>query len=268
MPISQPFRNEAEKYAAYLETAEGRLRLDLPFANLQEFLPAAKASQRALDLGCGTGANGLRLARLGFDVTLLDSSAAMLDIAKLAAEEAGITEKIEIKYGDANQLADLFPPGTFDVILCHNVLEFVDDPGMVLAGAARALRDSSAILSILVRNLAGEVFKSAIVAGDLAAAEYNLHSGWGNEALYGGRVRLFTPETTRTMFKAASLAAIVERGVRVTADYLSQKVPLDAEYDRIFALERKLGRRPDFAAVARYTHHLARWAVPVIKDGS
>src|SRR6476469_7646229 len=108
MPISQPFRNEAEKYAAYLETAEGRLRLDLPFANLQEFLPAAKASQRALDLGCGTGAHGLRLARLGFDVTLLDSSAAMLDIAKLAAEEAGITEKIEIKHGNADQLGDLF----------------------------------------------------------------------------------------------------------------------------------------------------------------
>jgi hypothetical protein len=34
---SERFRSEADKYATYLETPEGRLRLDLPFANLQEF---------------------------------------------------------------------------------------------------------------------------------------------------------------------------------------------------------------------------------------
>jgi hypothetical protein len=33
------FQTGAPKYAAYLETPEGRLRLDLAFANLQDFLP-------------------------------------------------------------------------------------------------------------------------------------------------------------------------------------------------------------------------------------
>lgn len=264
------FQSEAEKYATYLETPEGRLRLDLPFSNLQEFLalPQGKASVRALDLGCGTGANGLRLARLGFQVTLLDSSPAMLDIAKRAAQEAGITQKIEVKHGDADHLRNLLREGTFDVILCHNILEFVEDPGAVLSGAARALRDSSAILSVLVRNRAGEVFKAATLAGDLAAAERNLTAEWGNEALYGGRVRLFTPDIVRAMLKTASLEVIAERGVRVMADYLSPRVSLSAEYERVFALERKLGSRPEFAAVARYTHYVARRAGPVMKDDS
>ena len=264
------FQSEANKYATYLETPEGRLRLDLPFSNLQEFLalPEGKASVRALDLGCGTGANGLRLARLGFQVTLLDSSPAMLDIAKRGAQEAGISQKIEIKHGDADHLTHLLREGTFDVILCHNILEFVEDPGAVLSGAARALRDSSAILSVLVRNRAGEVFKAAILAGDLAAAERNLTAEWGNEALYGGRVRLFTPDIVRAMLKTASLEVITERGVRVMADYLSPRVSLSAEYERVFALERKLGSQPDFAAVSRYTHYLARRAGPVMKDDS
>lgn len=256
---NERFQSQADKYATYLETPEGRLRLDLPFASLQEVLPPPKPSLRALDLGSGTGANGLRLARMGYNVTLLDSSPAMLDIANLAAQNAGIVERIETRCGDADQLADFFPAATFDVIICHNVLEFVRDPMVVLSAAARVLRDSSAILSVLVRNRAGEVLKAAIQAGDLIAAEENLNAEWGNEALYGGRVRLFVPDTTRAMLKEASLTVVAERGVRVASDYLSPRVSLDAEYDRVFELERKLGSQPDFAAVARYTHYLARW---------
>jgi S-adenosylmethionine-dependent methyltransferase len=267
---SERFQRDADKYAAYLETPEGRLRLDLAFANLEEFLPTrpAKSSLRALDLGCGTGANGLRLARLGFQVTLMDSSPAMLDIAKRAAQEAGIIEKIETKHGDADQLANFFHERVFDVILCHNILEFVNDPGAVLRSAARTLRNSSAILSVLVRNHAGEVLKAVILAGDLDAAERNLTAEWGNEALYGGKVRLFAPETTRATLKAASLVVIAERGVRVMSDYLSPRVSLSAEYERIFELERKLGCRSDFSAVARYTQCLARRAGPAMKDGA
>jgi S-adenosylmethionine-dependent methyltransferase len=176
----------------------------LAFANLQDFLPLqAKPSLCALDLGCGTGATAVRLARLGINVTLLDSSPAMLDMAKSAAREAGISGKIVLKLGDAAELTNLFPAGSFDVILCHNVLEYLDDPIAVLCGAARALRDSSAILSILVRNRAGEVFKAAIQAGDLAVAENNLTAEWGQESLYGGRVRLFTSYSLHAMLVTA-----------------------------------------------------------------
>ena len=133
------FRTGAEKYAAYLETPEGRLRLDLAFANLQEFLPQATPSLLALDLGCGTGAIAVRLARLGLHVTLLDASVPMLDFAMRAAREAGVTERVALKHGDAAQFANLFHPESFDVILCHNILEYVDDPCAVLHSAARAL---------------------------------------------------------------------------------------------------------------------------------
>jgi S-adenosylmethionine-dependent methyltransferase len=255
---SERFRSGADKYAAYLETPEGRLRLDLAFANLQEFLPQATRSLRALDLGCGTGAIAVRLARLGLHVTLLDSSLPMLDLAKRAAQEAGVTERIVLKDGDAAQLADLFPSGSFDVILCHNLMEYVDDPDAVLLGAARAMRNRSAVMSVMVRNQAGEVLNAAIQGGNLAAAENSLSTEWGQESLYGGRVRLFTLDGLHAMLKAASLTVAAERGVRVVLDYLPPTVSRNGEYERIFELERKLGKRPDFAAVARYTQCLTR----------
>src|SRR6202158_6274234 len=262
------FRTGAAKYAAYLETPEGRLRLDLAFANLRDFLPQATRSLHALDLGCGTGALAVRLARLGLHVTLLDASLPMLDFAKSAAREAGVSERIALKHGDAAQLATLFDAGSFELILFHTILEYVDDPGAVLRGAARTLRDRSSIISVLVRNQAGEVLKAAIQDGDLAATEHNLTAEWGHESLYGGRVRLFAAESLQAILLESSLAVTAERGVRVMSDYLPRRISRSNEYERIFELERKLGRRPEFAAVARYTHCLAHRAGPVTKDGA
>jgi S-adenosylmethionine-dependent methyltransferase len=267
-PERDRFRSGADKYAAYVETPDGRLRLDLAFANLQEFLPQATRSLLALDVGGGTGAMAVRLARLGFHVTLLDESLPMLDLAKRAAQEAGVPEKIALTQGDAAQLPDLFPTGSFDVILCHNILEYVDDPSAVLHSAARTLRDSSSIISILVRNQAGDVLKAAIKDGDLAATENNLTAEWGHESLYGGVVRLFTAQSLRAMLLESSLAVTAERGVRVVSDYLPASISRSEEYDRILELERKLGRRPEFAAVARYTHCLAHRAGRAVKTQS
>jgi hypothetical protein len=65
-------------------------------------------------------------------------------------------------------------------------------------------------------------------------------------------VRLFTSDSVRAMLREASKAAIVERGVRVLADYLPPRVSRSADYERIFELERKLGSRPESAAVYGY----------------
>jgi len=263
---SERFGTGAAKYAAYLETPEGRLRLDLAFANLQDFLPQSTRSLLALDIGCATGAIAVRLARLGLHVTLLDESLPMLDFAERAAREAGATERIALKHGNATQFANLFPAASFDVILCHNVLEYIDDPCAALRTAARALRDPSSVISVLVRNQAGEVLKAAILDGGLAAAENNLTSEWGHESLYGGKVRLFSAGGLQAMLLESSLAVMAERGVRVISDYLPPRVSRTDEYRRILELEHKLGKRPEFAAIARYTHCLAHRADPIMKD--
>ena len=75
-------------------------------------------------------------------------------------------------------------------------------------------------------------------------------------------MRLFTAESLQAMLLESSLAVTAERGVRVMSDYLPPRVSRNDEYERILELERKLGRRPEFAAVARYTHCLAHRAGP------
>ena len=257
--IDERFQTGAEKYAAYLETPEGRLRTDIAFAHLQEFVPASRTDRAiyVLDVGCGTGAIGVHLAQRGCRVVMLDISPAMLAIASRAAEQARVSDRVTIQQGDGAKLAN-FPAASFDVVVCHNLLEFVEEPTAVLQGCARVLRDRSSVLSIVVRNQAGEVLKAALNAGDLDAAIANLNADWGHESLYGEKVRLFTGDTLLAMVRSASLEPIAEQGIRVAADYLPPGISREKDYGRILELEKKLGRRPEFARVARYLHVLAR----------
>ena len=150
--VGAGFQEEADKYAAYLASAEGRLRLDLTFTALEEFLTALPSTKplRALDLGGGTGATAVRLALRGIQVTLLDSSLAMLKEAEDTALKAGIGNKVVLQHGDAAQAGKLFVEESFDIVLCHNVLEYVATPGSMIRDAARLMRqEPSGLLSTL-----------------------------------------------------------------------------------------------------------------------
>ena len=67
---------------------------------------------RALDVGCGEGADAIWLAQQGWTVTAIDVSAVAVRRAEEAAERLGVT--VEWLSGDA--LGTSFAPGTFDLV--------------------------------------------------------------------------------------------------------------------------------------------------------
>lgn len=89
----------------------------------------------------GQGTQALRLARGGHTVTGLESDAEMLMAAResLATEPAGIRERVRLIEGDGRDTGVHFLPGSFDVVLCHGVLMYVQEPDAMLAGLARML---------------------------------------------------------------------------------------------------------------------------------
>jgi len=73
----------------------------------------------AIDLACGEGRDALFLARLGYRVTAIDTSAVALAKAAQLADRHGI--RIEWRRLDLEE--DYQPPAaTFDVVTCHNFL--------------------------------------------------------------------------------------------------------------------------------------------------
>jgi 2-polyprenyl-3-methyl-5-hydroxy-6-metoxy-1,4-benzoquinol methylase len=258
------FESGATRYADYLQTTEGRLRLDLAWLNLLEFIRqfypagAGEAVRRALDVGGGTGALALRLAAEGWQAEVLDSSTAMLALASVAARRAGHSSRVGLHEGDALRLGETFGPEAFDLVACHNVLEYVEDPSEVVRAVASAARRGG-LVSLLARNRAGEAMRAAVKAQDLDAARHALTAAFVKESLYGGPAKLFDPEQLRAVASAAGLEVLAVRGVRVVADYLPGSLSeKEDDYRRLLDFEHTLGARTDFAAVARYAQLVAR----------
>jgi demethylmenaquinone methyltransferase/2-methoxy-6-polyprenyl-1,4-benzoquinol methylase len=70
---------------------------------------------RVLDLGCGTGALALRLARRGAGVVGVDPSPAMLDEAAGRLRAEGLQEQVELRSLGVAEL-DAFGAGSFDAV--------------------------------------------------------------------------------------------------------------------------------------------------------
>jgi SAM-dependent methyltransferase len=146
-------------------------------------LPAAPAV--VADLGCGTGSLAVLLAEEGYVVRGLDSSAAMLALAKAKAEAAGVT--VHWVLGDASspQLGD----GSVDVVLCRHVLWALPDPAKAVARWTRLLRPGGRL--VLVEGwwrtgvgLTAEQTCAAVLASRTECAVHRLD----NVLLWGGPV--------------------------------------------------------------------------------
>ena len=253
---TSPFQ-DADKYAAYLKTPAGKLRSELAWENLSNFLPGNASKWRALDLGGGPGSSSIQLARMGWDVVLLDGSEEMLRIARQQAEAGGVARRISFLRADAGQLPELFDAGSIDFVVCHNLLEYLHDPSATVRDIARILR-KDAVISLLLRNRVGEVLKAAIKSGDWKLATSNLRADTVVDSLFGEPLRVFNPAEVRDLCRRANLEIIAEYGVRVFSDYLGRESLTDDAYRQVFELESTLGARPEFAAIARYTQVIAR----------
>jgi SAM-dependent methyltransferase len=112
---------------------------------LAEVVPTLDAG-RALDLGCGEGADACWLAERGWTVVAVDISDTALQRAAAEADARGHGDRIEFTQCD---LSDGFPDGTFDLIsaqFLHSMIPF--DRPRVLKRAAGAVRPGGTLLIV------------------------------------------------------------------------------------------------------------------------
>jgi ubiquinone/menaquinone biosynthesis C-methylase UbiE len=115
----------------------GRSAAELPIG-----APSAHAAgPRVLDLGCGTGALAVRLARRGCQVTGIDVSPAMLAQAARRAADEGLGDRLTLRELGIAELDTAFPDAAFDAVTATLLFSELspDEREYALAQAHRVL---------------------------------------------------------------------------------------------------------------------------------
>ncbi|MGW1839783.1 methyltransferase [Streptomyces sp. NPDC002067] len=218
---------------------------------------AGRDALDVLDTGGGTGNFAVPVARLGHRVTVVDPSPNALFALERRAAEAGVADRVRAVQGDAHGLFDVVERGGFDAVLCHGVLEYVDEPAEGVRNVVAALRESGT-LSLLAAGLGGAVLARAL-AGHFSEAQQALTDPSGRWGEGDPVPRRFTADQLSGLVTGAGLQVGAVHGVRVFSD-LVPGVLVDTEpgaMEALLKLEAAAAEEPAFHSVATQLHVLA-----------
>src|SRR5229473_292471 len=201
--------------ARYQKSATGHMRYVLAQKNLL-LLHAIDHPLRILDAAGGNGQNTRWLAGQGHSVTLLDSNPAMLDQAKQALADEGLLDRCQLVEGTIEKVAELLPHGQFDLVLCHHIIEYLNDPRQLLKELHK-VTSAKGELSLITLNPVSEVIRANIFQKSPAVAHSKL-TDLSYDAKWFGQAMLYS-ELNRQLLAFATDAGerAASRGAAETA---------------------------------------------------
>jgi len=246
----QNFDGIAAKFAQNIyQTTKGRLRQAVLMRDLTETADLAQPST-ILDVGAGQGQLALALARLGHQLTLTDISADMLQMATTQAQSEGLS--IQCVHLPLQQLTEQQWPA-FPVVLCHAVLEWLQDPAFAIK-QLRQLVQAGGLVSLMFYN------KDAKRLSNIIYGNFNYVL---RDLTFKKKVRLspqnpLEPEQVIAWCQQAGFVVEQKTGVRCFHDYLRDRSEQESQFEQLLEVELKFNRQEPYASLGRYQHLLLR----------
>jgi S-adenosylmethionine-dependent methyltransferase len=201
-----------------------------------------------------------RLVEAGHDVTLLDSAhdEATLPGAEGAAPLRPITFCLQRRRGTIEAMEWLFEPASFDLVLCHEVLEWAPSLAPTVAALARVTRPGGHVSLLFYNRRSIPLTRAA--AGHFADAREWLER---REQYCTAREKPHYPRTIEEVGVAAETGGfdvVSEGGIRVISDLLPGEFRSPEYQSELLALENGLRRHAPYIEIARYIHLVCRRA--------
>ncbi|MCM1538959.1 MAG: methyltransferase domain-containing protein [bacterium] len=204
------------------------------------------SGKRILEFGCGNGVMGAHYAKENTVIAIEPD-------ARTLAENPH--EGVEQICGDFRTLFR-YDEESFDVIFCHNVLEYAAERAEILKEFQRLLKKDG-LLSVLKHNRPGRVMQMAVLLNDFEHANALLDGKNGVASQYG-EIRYY--EDGDLVKWAPGLRIEKVLGMRTFWD-LQQKQEIQEEENwqqEMMRLEQRVCDREEYRAIAFFHHVLLR----------
>jgi len=210
---------------------------------------------RVLDIGGGQAEQAVRLARAGHVVTILDIDPVMLNAASslLAAEHEEVRQRVRLECGSGEDAVTRVGVD-YDLVCCHSVLMYVENPMALLSVLVRTTRRGG-LLSILSLNTNAAAMRAGL-QGHWEEAVDGLRRGCDAGAAY-----LPTSEPplcdVRAHLENEGTSMVAWYGVGIFTDHLTESIAVD-DPRVVIEAEWLAGLREPYRGVARCFHLIAR----------
>jgi S-adenosylmethionine-dependent methyltransferase len=251
----------ADKFAdeAYA-SVKGYVRTYVLHHQLLAHLPPPPA--RVLDVGGGAGHQSFPLAQAGYEVTLLDSSPAMLDKARQRLERLpdDARRRVTLLAADGEHADDAVAGRRFGAVLCHGVLGYLEQPELLVSQLCRCAAPGG-IVAIMTGNAKAGAVRPALErrwADALAAFDARTEIG-----VLGVPGRADTVEELSELVRGRGVEPLAWYGVWLFVDWLefsgAELDPADAEQvAATAAVELEASRRDPYRQLSRVFHLVGR----------
>lgn len=241
-------------------SVKGRVRTYVMHQQLLEHLPPAPAT--VLDVGGGAGHQSFPLAQIGYDVTLLDPSPAMLDKARQRLDRlpAEMQRRVTFVQADGEKADEAVNGKRFDAVLCHGVLGYLEQPEPVIDQLCRCAA-AGGIVSILEGNANAAAVRPALERRwDDALASFDARSEAG---VLGLPTRAGTVDELSDLIRSRGVEPVRWYGVWLFVDWLefggAAVDPSDEQQvAAAAAVELEASRRDPYRQLSRIFHLVGR----------
>lgn len=252
-PIDQTFDQLSGHFQKKIyDSPKGQIRLDLLQRDLQPI--REQSSLAILDAGGGLGNMSRWLAEAGHTITLIDAAEAMLVEAKKLNQQEGLADLIRLEHSTISDFVHTQQPqARYDLILCHAVLEWLEQPELAIEQLSGLLADGGT-LSLMFYNQHSLVLRNAL-RGNLRKVK---RADWSGDGKGLTPYQALLPETVYQWLENNGLNIELTSGIRCFFDYLPKHVKENYDMTDLLDLERDHYRTEPYIHMARYIHVSAK----------
>jgi phosphoribosylformimino-5-aminoimidazole carboxamide ribotide isomerase len=253
------FENSVAGWKTEQKTTWAKFSYELVENNLKKHIPVDSPPMRILDAGGGNGLDSLALARMNHHLDIVDVSQLMLDDANANAALAGVSGRVTTHAMDIMSIGNKFSEDEFDMILCHNVAQFVDDIEPLCEVLFRVLKPDG-VLSLIVPNQYSLPYQAAFLNGDLDEAYELLDQERQHNPVFDVDVHEFRADNLIEWFTQNGYLVENHYGIRCLYNYwgTNEKKSDARVYEKLKRLEFALTEREPYKHTARLFQLLVR----------
>jgi S-adenosylmethionine-dependent methyltransferase len=208
MPTNhQAFDAHLESWKREMAMPWNRVRLKVEISNLLRHV--GHSGLKILDAGGGIGYATIPFAQQGCQVVVADYAEAMLADGRKLMSELGLDGRVSFLLTRLEELSEVIHDQDFDVVMCHNVLQYVENIPVVLRSILRPLK-SRGIVSVICLNRYSIAYHQAFLRGDLQAAK---------AAIGATETNTIFESTARTLAVDEMVELLEDQGCVIQADY-------------------------------------------------